>query len=241
MVALLARSRVGARLDARFPFALPLALCGAAFVAFRIPWVPLPVPRMQGSALVVLHLFLLGWALARARGPRQRLVGSAVVLLMVGTFSGNHLRDGLTIAVVLTLLWLPTSRVPAVVVPVVRVLAAASLYVYVIHWQALELLWGHPAAAFAGSLTLGVAYWWVWTRWVTRAARAVTARWRAQRGTEDSSTRGPRSAPPAQSSGRSTRSSSASTSAGQISSVVPASSARVHQRVSAMQSRSSSV
>lgn len=241
VVALLVRTRVVARLDARFPFALPLALCVAAFVVFRIPWLPLPVPRMQGSALVVLHLFLLGWALARARGARQRLVGTAVVLVMVGTFSGNHLRDGLTIAVVLALLWLPTSRVPAMVVPVVRVLAAASLYVYVIHWQALELLWGHPAAAFAGSLALGVAYWWVWTRWVTRAARAATARWRAQRGTEDSSTRGPRRAPSAQSAGRSARSSSASTSAGQISSVAAASSARAHQRVSAMQSRSSSV
>jgi hypothetical protein len=131
---------------------------------------------MHGSALVVLHLFLLGWALARAGTVRQRVLASAVVVAMVGTFSWNHARDGLTILVVLVMLWFPVTRVPSFLVPVVRVLAAASLYIYVIHWQALEVLWGHPVAAFVGSMALGVGYWWLWSRPLTAAWRAVS-RW----------------------------------------------------------------
>ncbi|MGG5260454.1 AMP-binding protein [Phycicoccus avicenniae] len=181
VVAALTRSAVVGRLDRRFPLGLPLALTLVAFVLFRVPWLPLPVPRMQGSALVVLHLFLLGWAVARAASTRQRLLVTGVVLGVVGTFSGNHVRDGLTIVVVLLVLWVPVSRVPRVLVPVVRVLAAASLYVYVVHWQALELLRPHPVAAFVGSLALGVAYWWLWTRPVTQVARSVVARVRSRR------------------------------------------------------------
>ncbi|WP_323101210.1 AMP-binding protein [Intrasporangium sp. YIM S08009] len=174
-VAVLTASRRVAALDRRYPFGLPLALSAAAFVLFRLPVLPLPVPRMHGSALVVLHLFLLGWALARATTPTQRRVATVVAVAMVGTFSFNPARDGLTAAFVLLLLWRPVTRVPARFVPVVQVLASASLYVYVVHWQALELLWGHPVPAFAGSMALGLAYWWVWTRPVTAAWRAALA------------------------------------------------------------------
>jgi hypothetical protein len=67
-------------------------------------------------------------------------------------------------------------------VPVVRVLAAASLYVYVMHWQALELTWGDPLLATVASFAVGIAYWWLWTRPGTTAARAVATRWRAASG-----------------------------------------------------------
>jgi acyl-CoA synthetase (AMP-forming)/AMP-acid ligase II len=150
------------RLERRFPFGLPLAMTICALVLFRLPLLPIPVPRMHGSALVVLHLFLLGWTLARATTPRRLRLMSLLVVAMVGTFSFNPVRDGLTIAFVLLLMWRPVTRVPAALVPGIRVLAAASLYIYVIHWQALELLRGNPVAAFIGSLALGIAYWWCW-------------------------------------------------------------------------------
>ncbi len=146
------------------------------FVLFRVPWWTMPVPRMQGSALVVLHLVFLGLGARPCPRVAAAVLVTAVVVAMVGTFSWNHQRDGLTIALVLVMLWFPVTRVPSFVVPVVRVLAAASLYVYVIHWQALELLWGHPLVAFTGSLALGVAYWWVWTGPLTWAWRAAARR-----------------------------------------------------------------
>jgi hypothetical protein len=166
------------RLERRYPFGVPLALTIGAFVAFRLPWLPLPVPRMHGSALVVLHLFLLGWTLARIgtdsdRAESRRRLLTVLVLAMVGTFSFNPARDGLTIAVILVAMWRPVSRVPAALVPAIQVLAAASLYIYVIHWQALEVLRWNPALAFPGSLALGVAYWWSWTRLPALARRRL--------------------------------------------------------------------
>jgi hypothetical protein len=152
------------RLDRRFPLGLPVTLTITAFTLLRLPILPLPIPHMQGSAHVVLYLFLLGWSLARVTTLRQRLAMTALVVVTVGTFSFNTSRDGLTIAFIVVLLWFPVTRVPALLVPVIRPLAAASLYIYVIHWQALEVLWGHPVPAFAGSLAIGVGYWWVWTR-----------------------------------------------------------------------------
>jgi acyl-coenzyme A synthetase/AMP-(fatty) acid ligase len=162
------------RLDRRHPLGLPLALTFATF-AFRLPLFDLPVPRMHGSALVVLHLFFLGWALARVRTQRERIALTIVTVGLVGTFSFNPARDGLTLAVLLLLLWKPVTRVPAVLVPAIQVLAAASLFIYVIHWQALELLWGRPVLAFAGSMALGIAYWWGWTHLTTVTSRAVSA------------------------------------------------------------------
>lgn len=172
------------RLERRWPLGVPLSLMAAAFVLFRLPVLPLPIPHMQGSAHVVLYLFLLGWCLARASTVGQRLLLTAIVIGTVGTFSFNEQRDGLTIAFVLVLLWVPVTRVPAFLVPVIRPLAAASLYIYVIHWQALEVLWGHPVAAFVGALGIGLAYWWFWTH-----AVAVTRRW-VQRRTAPSTATG---------------------------------------------------
>ncbi len=152
------------RLERRYPLAVPLALTAAAFILFRLPLLDLPFPRMQGSAPVVLYLFFLGWSLGRTRNWRQRAGTSLLVVATVGTFSGNPWRDGLTVAFVLVLTWWPVARLPAFLVPVVGPLAAASLYIYVIHWQVLELLWGRPLPAFVGSLAAGVAYWWLWSR-----------------------------------------------------------------------------
>jgi acyl-CoA synthetase (AMP-forming)/AMP-acid ligase II len=164
------------RLDRRFPLGTPVALTVAAFALFRLPVLPLPIPHMQGSAHVVLYLFLLGWSVARVTTLRQRLAMTLLIIGTVGTFSFNSSRDGLTIAFILVLMWLPVTRVPALLVPAIRPLAAASLYIYVIHWQALEVLWGHPVPAFAGSLAIGVAYWWVWTRGAELLRRRVRHR-----------------------------------------------------------------
>ncbi|MFM6849145.1 MAG: AMP-binding protein, partial [Terrabacter sp.] len=162
-----------ARLEKRWPFGLPVALTLAAFI-LRLPLFDLPVPRMQGSALVVLFLFFLGWAIARVRTPRHRWLVTAAAVLLVGTFSGNPARDALSLAFVLALVWKPTTRMPAWLVPAVQVLAASSLFVYVIHWQVLEQLWGRPVLAFTGSMVVGIAYWVLWTRVLPWVGERIT-------------------------------------------------------------------
>jgi hypothetical protein len=161
-----------ARAERRLPFGLPVALTLAAFT-LRLDLFELPVPRMQGSALVVLFLFFLGWAIARVSSLRERWVATAGAVVLAGTFSGNPARDALTVAIVLALVWWPTTRLPSGLVPLVQVLAASSLFIYVIHWQVLEHLWGQPLPAFAGSLAAGIAYWLVWSRALPWAWRQI--------------------------------------------------------------------
>jgi acyl-CoA synthetase (AMP-forming)/AMP-acid ligase II len=164
-----------ARWERRWPFGVPVALTCAAFL-IRLDLFELPVPRMQGSAAVVLFLFFLGWAIARVETRRQRWLVTVASVGMVGTFSGNPARDAVSLAVVLALIWLPTTRMPSGLVPVAHVLAASSLFVYVIHWQVLEQLWGRPVAAFSGSIAAGVAYWFVWTKVATPMVAATRSR-----------------------------------------------------------------
>ena len=58
--------------------------------------------------------------------------------------------------------------------PLVQVLAASSLFIYVLHWQVLQATRSTPWLGYAAGLVAGVAYWWVWTRGpgLVRAARA---------------------------------------------------------------------
>lgn len=161
-----------ARAEKRWPFAVPLLLTAAAFT-LRLDLYPLPGPRMQGSALVVLFLFFLGWSIARAGTRRQHWIVTVVAAATVGTFSGNPARDLLSLAFVLLLIWKPVSRIPAALVPLVHVLAASSLYIYVIHWQVLEHLWGSPVPAFTASVAVGVGYWWLWSKGAPAGWRAL--------------------------------------------------------------------
>jgi len=68
----------------------------------------------------------------------------------------------------------PTLRVPRGLVPLVQVLAASSLFIYVLHWQVLQAMRSTPWLGYAAGLGAGVAYWWVWTRGpgLVRSARS---------------------------------------------------------------------
>jgi hypothetical protein len=165
----------GDRLERRHPFALPLALAGVGMLWWKGLLFP-PVPHMQGSALVVSWLFCLGWAAGKAQGLGQRVLVTAVAIPTVGTFSGNPKRDLLTLTAALLVIWVPTLRVPRGLVPLVQVLAASSLFIYVLHWHVLQETRSTPWLGYLGGLVAGVAYWWVWTRG-PGLARAARGRW----------------------------------------------------------------
>ena len=163
----------GDRLERRHPFALPLALSGLGMLWWKGLLFP-PVPHMQGSPLVVAWLFFLGWAAARAGTVRERLVVTAVAVPSIGTFSGNPRRDLLTLAAALLVLWVPTLRVPRGLVPAVHVLAASSLFVYVVHWQVLQAMRATPWLSVAVGLAAGVLYRLAWTRGAALVRRLRT-------------------------------------------------------------------
>ncbi|MDI6908674.1 AMP-binding protein [Nocardioides sp.] len=120
-----------------------------------------------------LWLVLLGWAAAEARTRTPRLVVAAAGLLgLVGFFPGEPSRTAIVGAGVLLLLWARPVPVPTVLAAPLRVVAGASLWIYLTHWQVypgLEAA-GRPALAIGASLVVGVACACAYRR-LERAAR----------------------------------------------------------------------
>ena len=71
--------------------------------------------------------------------------------------------------------WVPQVRLPRRLVPSLGVLAASSLWVYLVHWEVYPPVEevSEPLALLV-SFGVGIAAWWAWTG-LTRRSR--TLRW----------------------------------------------------------------
>ena len=157
------------RLERRAPFVFALGLLAVGLV-WRFHVVDLGVLNPRP----VFWLFAIGWAAARATSLSQRLVVTAVALASVPGFFDSAARLMLIGAGLLLLVWAPSVRCPRLLTRVAGVLASASLYVYLTHWQVYPLLVdASPVLALAASLAVGTAYW----RLSTWATGLVGRRW----------------------------------------------------------------
>ncbi len=147
------------RLEHHAPFAWAMALVGvAAGLRFALVGVEAgATERYTGT--IVLWCFALGWAAARARGSAQRgLVTLLAILLTIGFF-GDLWRELIVVAGIAVLAWAPPVRLPARVATACGALAAASLSIYLTHWQIYpHLEMDHPLLATVASLAVGLGY-----------------------------------------------------------------------------------
>ncbi|MCF6378734.1 AMP-binding protein [Nocardioides KLBMP 9356] len=148
------------RLERRTPFRFALTLLAVAAVA-RFAEVGLRAgPTQRYTTLVVAFFFVLGWLGARADTTRRRwLVSALAAALTIGFFGQPH-REAIVLGGFLLMLWLPTVRVPAWAARAAGVLAGASLFIYLTHWQVYPPLEdaGHQWLALAASIAVGIAY-----------------------------------------------------------------------------------
>ncbi|TDC04356.1 AMP-dependent synthetase, partial [Actinomadura bangladeshensis] len=172
------------RAERRAPFGFPLGLLAAALLLRYDLGGLADLP----DAITACWLFPLGWAAARAHGAARRLAVTAAVLITVpGYFGpGGSLRTAVVIAGVLLLIWVGKLPSTAWLNRLAGLLAAGSLYIYLVHWQIYPLLEDHsePLALLA-SLAGGVAYGAVAARALRRAAR-----WSARPGRPAAGARG---------------------------------------------------
>jgi acyl-CoA synthetase (AMP-forming)/AMP-acid ligase II len=146
----------------RAPFAFASALVGLGLL-FRYQVVSLDTgPDRIHTPHLVFRLFALGWAAAVATRWWQRVAVSLVVLMAVPGFFVQGVRMYVLVAGVLLLVWCRTLPVPGWSVRPVSALAAASLYIYLTHFQVYPLF-AVPAVGVAASLVVGLAYWRLWT------------------------------------------------------------------------------
>ena len=165
------------RLERRHPFWLPYGLALAALLT-RYDVVRLFGGDVIHRAHVLLWLFALGWAAARAPSWRHRLLVSLTVLATVpGFFEGQLAREAVVVVGLLLLTWVRQVRVPVAVARCAGVLGGASLYIYLCHWQIypayeFELPW----LATGLSPAAGTAFWLVASRVTTSVERVLETR-----------------------------------------------------------------
>jgi hypothetical protein len=177
------------RLHQRHPFGFAMGVLAIALVP-RFGLVPVGDPtNLIFRPHAVAWFFVLGWAVHRAVTVRHRLLVSAVAVASVPGFFGEPLREAIILGGLLVLAWLPVVPVPRFLTRGVGLVAAASLYIYLTHWQIWPLLLPHMPFPVALVLTVigGVAAW--------MAAERLTGRlgglWRARASVADAVTRRP--------------------------------------------------
>lgn len=166
------------RFERRHPFGLALVVLGAALAA-RVAFLGGVEAHAteRYTTLMVVWCIALGWLVARSGTLRQRLVTSAAACVAVPGFFGTPSREAVVLVGILVLLWFPMLPVVRPLVPVVGVLAGASMFIYLIHWQVYPPLEDHvPWLATLLSLAVGVAVWRGYTFVVARAGRAIRRR-----------------------------------------------------------------
>ena len=148
------------RLERRAPYGVAVGLV-LATLAVRLAWVGLQAGATGRYTVGVVALwFALGWAALRADTVRRRW--AVVALAAVGTvgFFGDPLREALVVAGVALLVHVGSLRVPALLVRPLSVLASASLFVYLTHWQVYPHLEDvFPLGATVASFVVGIGGW----------------------------------------------------------------------------------
>lgn len=153
------------------PFAIAFAAMLVAFgLRYGVPMVYDLGLRKIFLLSYVLWLPLLGWAAFFAQRTSQKLLLLAALAVMCpvsaylgGNWTGAWVMNMVQIPVMAALLFLPTIRLPRLVLPGVMLIAASSYHIYLFHLIIPEMLklgsfggWGIAASVMIGAMT-GIA------------------------------------------------------------------------------------
>jgi len=148
----------GDRLERRWPFGFAMAFLTLG-LALRYDVVGLEMGRAAWFGMLAFWFFAVGWAAAKADTVWQRAVISVVALIALHGYFGSGQREALVAAGLLLLIWLPALRCPTTVAVAAGVIAEASLYTYLTHFQ-IYPAFGHPLPGVFAALLVGVGLTW---------------------------------------------------------------------------------
>ena len=157
------------RAERRWPFAVSLAVLAVGLL-FRYDVVDLAIPYTKP----VLWLFAIGWAASRAQRGWQRWLVVGITLVSVPGYFDGWERNAIILVGVLLLVGVPRVPVPAGLARIGGVLAGASLYIYLVHWEVWPMFEGwYGVPSLVASLAVGVALWLAVPRITALLTRAV--------------------------------------------------------------------
>lgn len=143
------------RAERRWPFAFALGVLGVGLL-FRFGVLDFGIPHTKP----VLWLFALGWAASRADRRWQRALVLALALLSIPGYFDSMERNAVIAAGVVLLVCVPRIVVPGVLARVGAVLATASLYIYLVHWEVWPMFEGwYGLPSLVASLVAGTGLW----------------------------------------------------------------------------------
>jgi acyl-CoA synthetase (AMP-forming)/AMP-acid ligase II len=106
--------------------------------------------------VLAFWFFAVGWVTAKATSAWQRVAVTVVLGVAVFGYFGNPERELLVFAGLTLLIWLPSVRCPAALTVAAGMVAEASLFIYLVHYQVYPLFGSHKAIGVAASVFVGV-------------------------------------------------------------------------------------
>ncbi|HEX5087797.1 MAG TPA: AMP-binding protein [Nocardioides sp.] len=155
------------------PFLSALVALAVTLVV-RYAWTGVEAgPTERYTLGVVAWCLALGMCAAYARTLPQRLLVAALAVVATAGFFGDARREAVVAAGVVLLLAGRPVRLPSWAAWALGLLASASLWIYLTHWQVYPPLEdsGHRTMALLGSLVVGLAVY-AGVTWLTRTLRA---------------------------------------------------------------------
>nr|WP_090338873.1 AMP-binding protein [Mycolicibacterium malmesburyense]CRL66891.1 acyl-CoA synthetase [Mycolicibacterium malmesburyense] len=159
------------RAERRRPFTIAVAFLVIG-LALRYDVLGLDMGREAWFTMLAFWFFALGWAASKADTALQRILLTVVLAVALHGYFDSTLRGFVVFAGVALVIWLPTIRCPAALTVAAGVLAEASLYTYLVHYQVYSMFPGHPAVGVIASLAVGILL----TYLVTAARRRLRTR-----------------------------------------------------------------
>ena len=106
--------------------------------------------------MLAFWFFAAGWATAKAQTVWQRAAVSAVLVVGLLGYFDDTSRLVLVLTGLALLIWLPAVRCPAGVAVVAGVIAEASLYIYLTHYQVYPLFGSHELVGVVAAIVVGI-------------------------------------------------------------------------------------
>ncbi|MEO3757289.1 AMP-binding protein [Mycobacterium sp. B14F4] len=153
------------------PFAVACAFLVLG-LALRYDVLGLDMGRDAWFTMLAFWFFAIGWAAAKATTPWHRVLLTVVLAAALHGYFDSLTRELLVLGGLALLIWLPTIRCPAALTTAAGVLAEASLYTYLVHYQVYALFDGHPAVGVVASIAVGILL----TQLVTALRRRMRSR-----------------------------------------------------------------
>ena len=143
------------RLERQRPFTMAVAFL-AAGLALRYDVLGLHLGNDAWFTMLAFWFFAVGWSAAKASTTLQRAAVTVVLIIGLHGYFDRTEREMVVLAGFALLIWLPALRCPPAATVVAGVVAEASLYIYLTHYQVYPLLGGHPLLGVVASVFVGV-------------------------------------------------------------------------------------